>query len=185
MLTIATFSSGPAKAIEQVKESLELRAEGIAGFWNHKGPKKETECQNVLWAFIRAKLTSAGISNVEEKFIGANKCDFWVLYPRKDNTPFQIAVELKTARSGYGIPELLDPIEDQLWRKYLYPERCLYGIYIVLWFKDNQRFTGPKMWASSEKLATDIDKRRHTVADTNRVSLASYVIDMTTPYRKH
>jgi hypothetical protein len=173
------------EAIERVKESLELRAEGVAGFWNQDSPKEEPECQNVLWPLIKEKLSSLGISNIEEKFIGANKCDFWVLVPLKDNVPFQVGVELKTARTGYSTAELLDPIVEQLWKKYLYPEKSAYGIYVVLWFKDNRRYNGPERWSSIRELAKDVEIRCQAVADKHRASIASYVIDLTTPYRKH
>jgi hypothetical protein len=173
------------EAIEHVKESLELRAEGVAGFWNRDNPKDEPECQNVLWPFVRERLSSLGIANVEEKFIGANKCDFWVLLPRKDDVLLQVAVELKVARVGYGPTDLLDPIEKQLWRKYLYPEKCRYGVYIVLWFKDNQRYKGPERWPSIQELAKDVKERCRVVAAARRVSIAPYLVDLTTAYRKH
>ncbi len=173
------------EAVENLKESLELRAEGVAGFWNRDQPKEEPECQNVLWPLLKQRLASLGICDVEEKFIGPNRCDFWVLLPRKDNTPFQVAVELKVARAGYSTADLVEPIEDQIWEKYMYPQRCRYGMYIALWFKDNKRYHGPAGWQSAQDLARDIEDRSRTVASTQRVSIASYVIDLTTPYRKH
>ena len=126
-----------------------------------------------------------GIANIEEKFIGANKCDFWALFPRKDAAPYQVAVELKVARNKYDKAELIDPIEEQLWKKYLNPEKCGYGVYVVLWFKDGKRYRGPKSWKTIQDLARDIDVRSKVVANDHRVSIASYVIDLTTPYRKH
>src|SRR4029434_4060973 len=118
-------------------------------------------------------------------FIGANKCDFWALFPRKDATAYQVAVELKVARAEYGKADLVDPIEEQLWKKYLNPEKCQYGIYIVLWFKDEKRYKGPKAWGSIQDLLQDIDERSKIVATDHRLSIAPYVIDLTTPYRKH
>ncbi len=173
------------EAIEDIKDSLELRAEWVAGFWNGSQPKQEPECQNVLWPTVKQKLANLGIANIEEKFIGANKCDFWALFPCKDTTAYQVAVELKVARAGYGKTDLVDPIDDQLWKKYLNPEKCQYGIYIVLWFKDDKRYNGPKAWASIQDLVRDIDERSKMVATNHRLSIASYVIDLTTPYREH
>ena len=103
--------NGYAKLIEEIKDSVELRADWVAGFWNGNDPKQEPECQNVLWPTVKQKLLNLGIANIEEKFIGANKCDFWVLFPRKDAPPYQVAVELKVARNKYDRAELIDPME--------------------------------------------------------------------------
>jgi hypothetical protein len=173
------------EAIEEIKDSVELRADWVAGFWNGNHPKEEPACQNVLWPSVKEKLMNLGIANIEEKFIGANKCDFWALFPRKDAAPYQVAVELKVARNKYDKAELIDPIEEQLWKKYLNPEKCGYGVYVVLWFKDGKRYRGPKSWKTIQDLARDIDVRSKVVANDHRVSIASYVIDLTTPYRKH
>jgi hypothetical protein len=173
------------ESIEEIKESLELRAEWVAGFWNGNAPKQEPECQNVLWPTVKQKLLNLGISHIEEKYIGSNKCDFWVVLPGKETFPFQVAVELKVARVGYDRSELVDPIEEQLWKKYLYPEKCHYGIYIVLWFKDNERYKGPERFQSIEELLKEVEDRCKTVASAQRVSITPYVIDLTTAYRKH
>ena len=173
------------EAIEDIKDSLELRADWVAGFWNGSQPKQEPECQNVLWPTVKQKLLNLGIANIEEKFIGANKCDFWAVFPRRDTAAYQVAVELKVARAEYRETDLVDPIEEQLWKKYLNPEKCQYGIYIVLWFKDEKRYMGPKAWESIQDLVHDIDDRSKMVANDHRLSIAPYVIDLTTPYRKH
>ncbi len=81
------------EAIEEIKDSVELRADWASGFWNGNHPKQEPACQNVLWPTVKQKLMNLGIANIEEKFIGANKCDFWALFPRKDAAPYQVAVE--------------------------------------------------------------------------------------------
>src|SRR5262249_31051411 len=169
------------EAIEEIKDSLELRAEWVAGFWYGKQPKQEPECQNVLWPTIKQKLSNLGIVNIEEKFIGANKCDLWAVFSQKDNPPFQVAVELKVAREKYGKTELVDPIEGQLWKKYLNSEKCQYGVYIVLWFKDEKRYKGPKAWESIQALVNDVYERSKMVASEHRLSIATYVIDLTTP----
>ena len=173
-------------AIEEIQEGLEHRAEGVAGFWNGNQPRPEPYCQNVLWPLLRLTLQRSEISAVEgeEKFIGRNRCDFFVEYPRRGAESFRVGVELKVARKGYGPAELIDPVESQLLKKYLRPFKWRYGIYIVLWFRDNRRYDGPIHWESREEFAAALHSKCEELAKTHQVSLASYVIDLTTPFRE-
>ena len=173
------------QALEKIQDSLEQRAEGVAGFWDGDTPKEEPDCQNVLWPRIKSELDKFGIVDVEEKFIGPNRCDFWVEYPRPGESSFRVAVELKTARKSYGPTRLLNPVDTQLWKKYLRPTRCQHGIYIVLWFRNAKRYDWPKHWSDKKALEKDIQTKCKEVADAHQVILAPYVIDLTTPPRKH
>ena len=172
------------QAIEKIQDSLEQRAEGVAGFWDSDTPKEEPDCQNVLWPRIKSELDRFGIVDVEEKFIGRNRCDFWVEYPRPGESSFRVAVELKTARKSYGPTRLLNPVDTQLWKKYLRPTTCRHGIYIVLWFRDTKRYDWPKKWSDKRALEKDIQTKCKEVADAYQVILAPYVIDLTTLPRK-
>lgn len=172
-------------ALARVQNPMEKRGEGVAGFWAGKRPRPEPECQNILWPMLCLAMEKSGIPAVkgEEKFIGPNRCDFWVEYPRPNLHPFRVGVELKVARQTYGPHDLIDPIEFQLWKKYLRPSGSRHGIYIVLWFRDDQRYHGPKHWSSAEMLAIDLKKKCEQVAVTQRISLASCVINVTTDFR--
>jgi hypothetical protein len=174
------------RAIEEVQEGLEQRGEGVAGFWKGNTPHHETWCQNVLWPLLRLTLQRSDITAVEgeEKFIGANRCDFWVEYPRSGASSFRVGVELKVARKGYGPKELVHPVETQLWEKYLRPTGCRHGIFIVLWYRDNKRYHGPLHWENRDALAAVLRQTCVDLALQYRVSLASYVIDLMTPFRQ-
>lgn len=174
-------------AIEEVQDGFEQRGEGVAGFWNGNKPRTEPYCQNVLWPLLRLTLQRSEIAAVEgeEKFIGRNRFDFFVEYPRRGAGSFRVGVELKVSRKGYGPAELIGPVESQLLKKYLRPFKCRHGIFIVLWFRDGQRYDRPVHWASREGLAEALRNKCEELATTHQVSLASYVIDLTTPFRKH
>jgi hypothetical protein len=173
-------------ALEEVQEGLEQRGEGVAGFWKGNTPQPEPLCQNMLWPLLRLTLQRLSIAAVEgeEKFIGPNRCDFWVEYPRKGEAAFRVAIELKVAREGYGPKDLVHPIETQLWKKYLRPTGCRHGIFVVLWFRDNQRYHGPTHWKNRDTLAEALRQKCAELAQECRVSLSSYVIDLTTPFRE-
>jgi len=177
------------QAIEDVKEGIEKRGEQVKGYWNVSDeswqPKEEPDCQNVLWPAIRARLSNLGIVNIEENWIGASRVDLWVEKPVPDGKSLRVMVELKTARKGYGRSKLIEPIETQLWNKYLQPADCRYGIYVVLWFKDDERYRYPTVWKTEEAFEKELNDRREEVARDNRLSLKAYVIDMTTLSRAH
>ena len=106
-------------------------------------------------------------------------------YPRANEQPFRIAIELKTARKGYVPKQLIDPIETQLWEEYLQPSGCQHGIFVVLWFRDDDRYPFPRQWPTPEKLAEDVLKKCKEVEEAHQVKLASYVVDLTTIPRRH
>ncbi len=170
---------------EEIQDELEKRGEGVAGFWDVDTPKQEPNCQNVLWPRLKANLQELGLVGIEEKLMGTHWCDFWVVLPRKGETPLQVAVELKAARKGYGRPELVDPIESQLWAKYMKPSTCRHGIYIVLWFRDRDRYDHPTSWTDAQQLTKELSESGKVVAKANGIALNSYVIDLTAPHRKH
>ena len=92
--------------------------------------------------------------------------------------------KVRIARKQYGPNELIQPVESQLWKKYLRPSGCRHGIFVVLWFRDNQRYQGPKSWTNKGMLAEELSKKCEDIAKIHQVSLTSYVIDVTTPFRE-
>lgn len=180
--------------IEDVKDSLERRAEQVHGYWNrraHRGradewwPKTEIECQNILWSAVRLRLSNLSIVGVEERIVRDDRADFWIEKPTETGTPLRVVIELKVARTGYGDQELIAPLQTQLWQQYLEPTGCKHGIFIVLWFKDNNRYPYPVRWATAEELAAELNRFKDSVIERHRVHLACYVIDMTTSARLH
>ncbi len=178
------------QTIEEVKKAIELRGEGAAGFWNvdkkenKREPKPEVECQNVLWPSLRTRLESYGISVPEEVYIGPNKAD--LLLEKRDNegNVYRVILELKVARKGYGYQQLIDPLETQLYEEYMIPRNCKFGIYTILWCKENE-YDFPTHWGISDDLLKDIEAKAEEIRNKARVSIACYVIDITKPYRKH
>jgi hypothetical protein len=172
-------------AIEDLKEDVELRAEGTAGYWDEDKPKQEVPCQNVLWPNLKLRLANKGLTEIEEKQIGANRADFWIMLTKRDGTKFQVAIELKTARMGYGVSDLIDPVKTQLVQKYLQRSKSYHGLFIVLWFKDQKRYSGPSSWNSSQDLLTDLQVASEKVLNEFECVVKPYVLDLTTKYRKH
>jgi len=167
------------QAIEDIQEALQERGEGVAGFWDGDCPKEELGCQNVLWPRLKERLNSLGVTNVEERYIGRNRCDFWVELPRPNAAPLAVAVELKIARRGYGPTRLVHPVETQLWDTYLRPAQLHHGIYVVLWFRDPERYDHPRSWASPGKLREDLASECVRIEQAHQIALKAYVVDLT------
>jgi hypothetical protein len=55
---------------------------------------------------------------------------------------------------------------------------------VVLWFRDNQRYHGPVHWESCHALSEALRKKCEELSQEHQVSLTSYVIDLTTPFRE-
>lgn len=176
------------QTIEDVKSGTELRAEQVQGYWNIANrrwdPKDEIACQNVLWPALRTRLEHLGIVGVEERRIAADIADFWVEKPIKA-TSARVIVELKTARKNYDEADLIFPLRSQLWERYLRPSQLAYGIYIVLWFKDEKRFPFPSCWDTKEEFEEELEVERKKIANEYNLNLSCYVIDMTTLPRQH
>jgi hypothetical protein len=171
------------QAIEDIQFELEKRGEGVAGFWDGSRPKTEPDCQNVLWPRLRDKLFQFGVSGVEERCVGPNRVDFWVELARAGREPLTVAVELKTARKGLGRSWLVDTIGKQLWEKYLRPTRCRHGIHIVLWFRDHDRYDSPSQWKTAKVLSNEVRHRCNQLEREHGISLAGYVMDLTSRHR--
>ncbi len=171
------------QAIEQIQSELQDRAEGVAGFWNGNDPKTEADCQNVLWPRLRDKLLRLGVAGVEERYVGPNRADFWVELPQASQDPLNVALELKTARKSSGRAWLVDSVENQLWDKYLRPTHCRHGIHVILWFRDRNRHDAPSRWKTAKALLKEVRQACDRLERDNGVSLAAYVVDVTSPHR--
>jgi hypothetical protein len=173
------------EAIESLSEDLQS-GKAVAGFWNTEcshTPKHEAECQNVLWPWLSQRLGAYGVRGVEEEVINENFADFRIDYPRANQNSLSTFIELKVARKGYGEPELVHPIEDQLYDEHLRPTECKHGIFIVLWFKSAERYNHPTRWNDVSALRSDVEKRAADVQSSYGVTIATYVLDMTAGYR--
>jgi len=172
------------QAIEDEKECLE-HGEQVGGYWKGDEPQTEPICQNVLWPAVKRRLSNLGVVGVEEKYVGPNKVDLWVVKIGEHNQHLQVFLELKTARRDYARSELIDPLEEQLWRKYLEPTAKRFSIYVVLWFKDESRYPYPTDWLTKEEFEQELQDRCADLAGEHGIYVACYVIDMTAPIRRH
>jgi len=172
------------QALEELQSELS-RGDGVAGYWDGEIPKSEVRCQNVLWPDLRRIMRQWGVSGIEERLVGARQCDFWVELPRPQRDPLQVAVELKAIRPDYSRRELIDPIQGQLWEKYMRPARCGHGIYVVIWFKDEKRYHYPKQWETPCDLLAELRKECDRASTENSVSITPLILDVSTPPRTY
>jgi hypothetical protein len=174
------------EAIESLNEDFRS-GDSVAGFWNtvdDHAPKREEECQNVLWPLLSQRLDNYGVRGIEEEVVGENYADFRIDYPRANQDPLSTFIELKVARKRYGASELVDPIENQLYDEHLRPSGCTHGIFAVLWFKDPERYHYPTSWADVDALRDDIMSKAEEVQFRYGVTVAAYILDMTAGYRE-
>lgn len=170
-------------AIETVQAELR-EGRGVDAYWEGDEPKSEPSCQNSLWPQIRRLLASYGVVGVEEDYVGANKCDFSVVSPLSNHRQLEILAELKVARKGYGRRRLIDPIRDQLWEQYLKPRQRRHGAYIVFWCKKDG-YPYPGAWQSPEALLADLQVQADELRAASGAEIACYVVDVTSPWRRH
>ncbi len=170
-------------AIEEL--SRELKAgEGVAGYWDGKKPKAEPLCQNVLWPALREKLRNWGLAVQEERPVAANRCDWCVELPRTGGaSPLRVVLELKVARENYGTTQLIKPIHGQLFEKYMAHLGLSFGIYIVLWFRDQGRYDYPVAWPAADDLRAAVVAECERVCSDEGITVVGYVLDMTAPVR--
>jgi hypothetical protein len=174
-----------SEALEDVQNGLELRGEGVAGFWNRTGgsrePKIEDDCQNVLWNYLKPRLDRLGLIGIEEKFIGPDREDLMIVKKSPDES-YKTILELKVARKGYSVDKLVDPLETQLWDLYMRREECRFGIFIVLWCKCGD-YDYPAGWETKEKLLADLRDRAARVKQRFGASITCFVVDLTADFR--
>lgn len=178
------------EAIESLSEDFRS-GDSIAGFWNtgddstsEHEPKHEAECQNVLWPLLSQCLANYVVRGIEEEVINENFADFRIDYPRANQDSLSTFIELKVARKGYRESELVHPIETQLYDEHLRPSGCTHGIFVVLWFKDPERYNYPTSWADIDELRNDIRPKAEEIQSQYGVTIAAHVLDMTAGYRE-
>jgi len=202
----------------QVLEDLQNDFEegcAVAGFWDSvskndeahskpdsdsltcvEKPKDETDCQNILWGLIRPRLRAYGVTDIEEDFVGKNRADLRLDYVEGGKRSKRVFLELKVAHKGYDFGpdtqnDLFDPIEGQLWEKYLRPTGVKHGIYAVIWPKDPERYAWPrcsrgsysKRYDSPEAFQKALEERADAVSSEHGVSIETVVLDVTSEYR--
>jgi hypothetical protein len=136
-----------------VKKSIELR--GIYKFLWKDGklsePLSEPEIQPMIKTYLQPILEVKGIQ-ISREIVAANgSLDFLCTYTHEGSL-FKVGIELKKAHHD----DLLNGLTQQL-PQYLRDEGTRYGIFLVLWFK-NDSFREPRKFNSIPDLAKDLGK---------------------------
>jgi len=135
-----------------VKKSIELR--GIYKFlWKNSKlevPLNEPDIQPMIKTHLQPILEAKGIQ-ISREIIAANgSLDFLCTYTRNGNL-FKVGIELKKAHHE----KLLNGLTQQL-PQYLKDEGTKHGIFLVLWFK-NDNFGQPAKYDSIHALIKDLE----------------------------
>jgi len=137
-----------------VKKSIELR--GIYRYlWKDSNkieePLNEPDIQPMIKTHLQPILEAKGIQ-ISREIVAANgSLDFLCTYTR-DGNPFKVGIELKKAHHE----NLLNGLTQQL-PQYLTDEGTKHGIFLVLWFK-NDNFRQPAKYDSIPVLIKDLEK---------------------------
>lgn len=167
------------EALEEIQRSYQQGGYSTNPYWKGRAPKLEPRCHEILWPLLKEKLDRLGVSQVEERLIRPNILDFQVEKPIEGNLEnLKVCIELKVARKDYGEARLVGPIKHQLWEKYMSPEQCQHGIYIVLWFRTEEH-PYPKAFETPGDLLVDLQAKCHELRNRERIQIEPYVIDMT------
>ncbi len=135
-----------------VKKSIELR--GIYKFlWKDsklKEPLNEPDIQPMIKTHLQPILEAKGIQ-ISREIVAANgSLDFLCTYTRNGSL-FKVGIELKKAH----LDNLLNGLTQQL-PQYLKDEGTKHGIFLVLWFK-NDNFRQPAKYDSIPALIKDLE----------------------------
>jgi len=132
--------------IEVIKHPIENR-HWIEPFWNEshkinvrgerrtipKQPKKEPSIQPTLSILLSMTLIRLGIHVERETDEGVGLLDFKCLYTTKESIPLSVMVEFKLAHHK----DIEHGLKTQL-PAYLAANKSTYGIYLAMWFKDEE-----------------------------------------------
>jgi hypothetical protein len=136
-----------------VRKSIELR--GIYKFlWRDsklREPLNEPEIQPIIKTHLQPILEAKGIQISREVVAANGSLDFLCTYTHEGSL-FKVGIELKKAHHE----DLLNGLTQQL-PQYLKDEGTRYGIFLVLWFK-NDNFRQPGNYNSILDLTKDLEK---------------------------
>lgn len=155
-----------------IKNSIELHGH-YESMWKDKNtPKLEPQIQPIIVNLIRHIFNYMGISIEREPKAATGQLDFLVSKTIDNNVLVKVPVELKLARYP-DISNIEDGINAQL-PIYMKALNCNYGVFIVLWFKNNE-FNYPNKYNSIAELDTHIKN----IKSNNRIM--DMIIDCTKP----
>lgn len=156
----------------------------IEAFWNEEvkkgrkiikkaNPKSETHIQPTLLFAFKEGLEKKGINVIAESDEGIGRLDFKFLYTNKNREALCVCVEFKLAhhtgiKKGY---------KKQL-PQYLKANRSRYGLFLVMWFKDDQScFSEPSKWNTAKELEEFLKEEISEVNSTDGLCMKSLVLD--------
>lgn len=110
-------------------------------FWDEKHPKIERDIQPTFHILFEILLGPVGIHTTRESNEGIGNVDFKFMFTTSNQVPLKVLSELKLAHNQkvkHGLTSQLPA--------YLMSDRAKFGIFIVMWFKDekNEFFKKPK-----------------------------------------
>jgi hypothetical protein len=171
--------------IEVIKHHVENR-HWIGAFWNEphkikvkgerrtipKQPKKEPSIQQTLSVLLYETLSGLGIHVERETDEGVGSLDFKCLYTTKEHTPLCVSIEFKLAHNK----DIEYDLKTQL-PAYLTANKSTYGIYLVMWFKDDEgkffkkplKCTKAEMITNLRQVAESIQAERGFIITTEMI----------------
>ncbi len=139
-------------------------------FLNDNGsPKDESDMQALLYALLRSLLNIAGINIAREVQLKGGELDFLCTYTSLDGRNLSVAIELKKAHHL----KLLHGLKNQL-PQYMNAQQTKYGIFLVLWFK-NEQYPLPTNFSSIEELKNKLEKEK----PHSKITIENLIIDCT------
>ena len=163
--------------LDELRDGIEKRREGLHGFWNGDQPKNEPEIHNVFWPRIKDKTERHGVLGIDERKIDPNFADFFLMLPRANDSTLKLAIEVKKAHYS---PEnqIIPRMRSQLVEQYMIPENLTYGIYLIFWFKSKDGFPGPSSWETQEDLLQELEVESEKILKDKDLVVRPFLIDV-------
>ncbi len=136
-------------------------------------PKNETLIQPTLHVVLDMALSPIGVQVIRESDEGIGTLDLRCLYTTKDGYGISVGIEFKLAHHK----DIRKGIRNQL-PAYLKAIRSKSGIFLVMWFKDQEEkyFKKPRAHKKNNTIEW-LNSEAKTVNDKNNIKVIPYLID--------
>jgi len=172
--------------IDVIKHHVENR-HWIEPFWNEshkinvngkrrtipKQPKKEPSIQPTLSILLSMTLIRLGIHVERETNEGVGLLDFKCLYTTKEHKPLSVMVEFKLAHHK----DIEHGLKTQL-PAYLTANKSTHGIYLAMWFKDDEgKFFKKPLKCSKAEMITKLKQIAESIQQEKGLIISTEIID--------
>ena len=142
-------------------------------FWDEKRPKAERDIQPTFHVLFEILLNPRGIHASRETNEGIGDLDFKFMYTNTTNTPLKVLAELKLAHNQ----RMKEGLTTQL-PAYLKSDRSKFGIFVVMWFKDDNKkfFKKPQKYDKTQLIAC-LKKESDIINGDGEIMIKPIVID--------